>query len=259
MVGVGVVGDPDPERPQSPLDIGPYRALEWTDDHVRRFWEYESQFPENYFSYGYRDRIVPRLRGRLSGKKRVLDFGCGGGFLIPALSRVATKVYGVDFSPQSVELTKQRSAHLDNFAGAWSPTEVLDMGLKFDGILAVEVIEHLSDPQLTATLELIKQMLEPGGVVIFTTPNEEDLTEKRLYCPACDHVYHRWQHVRSWSRHTLAAFLETQGFRGVQTWTVDFSAPIGLGALAHVKRGFKAIGRRADPGLPHLLGAGELP
>ncbi|MFW2387502.1 MAG: class I SAM-dependent methyltransferase, partial [Polyangiales bacterium] len=114
-------------------------------------------------------------RGSLSGKKRVLDFGCGGGFLIPALSRVAGEVYGVDFSPTSVELTNERNANIANFRGATSPMEALDAGLKFDGILSVEVIEHLSDEQLAGTLDIIKRLLTPGGVIAFTTPNDEDL------------------------------------------------------------------------------------
>lgn len=254
------MSDKDPTKePRSPLDVGRYRALAWTDEHVRRFWEYESQFPENYFSYGYRDRLVPRLRGMLTGKKKVLDFGCGGGFLIPALSRVAGEVYGVDFSPKSVELTNQRSASIANFRGACSPTEALEQGLKFDGILAVEVIEHLSDEQLAGTLDLIKRMLEPGGVVVFTTPNDEDLTASRLYCPECDHVFHRWQHVRSWNAQTLGALLKEQGFRNVKAWTTDFSPPVGLGAWGQVRRVFRAIGNGADRGLPHLVAAGQLP
>ena len=202
---------------------------------------------------------MPRLRGMLSGRKKVLDFGCGGGFLMPALSHVAGEVYGVDFSPTSVELTKQRSAEIPNFRGAWSPAEALDMGLKFDGILAVEVIEHLSDEQLAGTLEIIKRMLEPGGVVVFTTPNDEDLAASRLYCPECDHVFHRWQHVRSWNAQTLSAFLAGQGFEDVKAWTTDFSPPVGFGVWGQVRRAARAIGQGSDPGLPHLVAAGRLP
>jgi 2-polyprenyl-3-methyl-5-hydroxy-6-metoxy-1,4-benzoquinol methylase len=191
---------------------------------VSRFWEYESQFPDNYFSYGYRDGLVPRLRGALSGKKRVLDFGWGGGFLIPALSRVAGEVYGVDFSPTSVE-----------------------------------VIEHLSDEQLEGTLDIIKRLLAPGGVIVFTTPNDEDLGASRLYCPECDHVFHRWQHIRSWSAESITAFLTAQGFRDVKAWTTDFSPPVGLGAWGQVRRAFRAIGNGRDTGLPHLVASGTLP
>ncbi|MGB5694891.1 MAG: class I SAM-dependent methyltransferase [Polyangiales bacterium] len=244
---------------KDPIEVGRYRGLVWTDDHVRRFWEYESQFPENYFSYGYRNKIVPRLRGALDGKKRVLDFGCGGGFLIPALSRVADEVYGVDFSPKSVELTNERSTHIENFKGAYAPHEAVEMGLEFDGILAVEVIEHLPDQQLESTVSLIKQLLEPGGVIVFTTPNEEDLAASRLYCPECDHVFHRWQHVRSWNTRSLAEFLRARGFVEARTWTTDFSPPLGLGVWGQVRRVARAIGNGADTGLPHLIGAAKMP
>jgi 2-polyprenyl-3-methyl-5-hydroxy-6-metoxy-1,4-benzoquinol methylase len=242
-----------------PIAVGRYRSLAWTDEQVRRFWEYESQFPENYLSYGYRDKIVPRLRGALKGKKRVLDFGCGGGFLIPALGRVAGEVYGVDFSPKSIELTNERNAHVPNFKGAYAPQELVEMGLEFDGLLSVEVIEHLSDGQLAATAELVKQLLEPSGVIVLTTKNDEDLAARRVYCPECDHVFHRWQHVRSWDTRSLFDFLTEQGFVDVRTWTTDFSPPLGLGVWGQVRRLARAVVNGADTGLPRLIGAARMP
>jgi hypothetical protein len=102
-------------------------------------------------------------------------------------------------------------------------------------------------------------LLAPGGVIVFTTPNDEDLGASRLYCPECDHVFHRWQHIRSWSAQSLSAFLTAQGFRDVKAWTTDFSPPVGLGAWGQVRRAFRAIGNGRDTGLPHLVAAGTLP
>lgn len=247
------------ERTGDSIEVGRYRALAWTDEHVRRFWEYESQFPENYFSYGYRNKIVPRLRGALNGMSRVLDFGCGGGFLIPAIAQVADEVYGMDFSARSVELTNARNVEVSGFKGAYEPNELLSMGLEFDAILSVEVIEHLSDAQLESSIELVTELLGPEGVLVVTTPNDEDLAAARLYCPQCDQVFHRWQHVRSWTADTLGAFLSNRGFEDVRTWTTDFSPPLGLGAWGQVRRLARALVGASDPGLPHLVGVAKRP
>lgn len=133
------------------------------------------------------------------------------------------------------------------------------MGLRFDGILSVEVIEHLSDERLESTLGLIKRLLQPGGVIVFTTPNDEDLAASRLYCPECDHVFHRWQHVRSWNRRSLSKLLAKRGFVDVRTWTTDFSPPLGLGIWGQVRRLARAIGDGTDKGLPHLVATAKKP
>ncbi len=94
-------------------------------------------------------------------------------------------------------------------------------GMKFDSIIATEVIEHLNDEQLTKTIKLIKNSLSDNGIAIFTTPNKEDLSKSMIYCPEADCVFHRWQHVRSWSEESLKKYLSTY-FDDVSTFIVDF-------------------------------------
>ena len=73
------------------------------------------------------------------------------------------------------------------FLGAWSPQEIADPGLagSFTTIFMVEVIEHLSDEHLAAAMVTIKRLLAPGGRLVCTTPNDEDLEAARKAISDC--------------------------------------------------------------------------
>jgi hypothetical protein len=44
-----------------------------------------------------------------------------------------------------------------------------------------------------------------------------------MICPCCRSVFHRRQHVRTWSQASLSAYLEQRGFRILDAFTTDFS------------------------------------
>ncbi len=87
----------------------------------------------------------------------------------------------------------------------------------------IEVIEHLYDEDLEALLQSVHRIINRDGIVIFTTPNEEQLEEASVWCPYCEKVFHRWQHVRSWSETELRRYLESKGFDIVASFTTDFN------------------------------------
>ena len=75
-------------------------------------------------------------------------------------------------------------------------------------------------------------MLKPGGRLVVTTPNEEDLEQSKVVCPECLARFHKMQHVRSWSARTLTERLEGYGFKGKATATL-LSQYTGAKAVAH--------------------------
>lgn len=56
------------------------------------------------------------------------------------------------------------------------------------------------------------RLIAPGGFIAITTPNNEDLNESTLLCPDCGCVFHRWQHVRSWTPKSLLSAMENNAF-----------------------------------------------
>lgn len=129
----------------------------------------------------------------------------GPGYLIEHLlkflgNKWGGQIYGLDFSKESIEKFREKFIGFNNVVNAmWVnklPSLIEDNFI--DCVFAVEIIEHLSDTYLSATLNEIYRILKPGGYLIITTPNNEDLEANKTICPECGCIFHRWQHVRSW-------------------------------------------------------------
>jgi SAM-dependent methyltransferase len=190
------------------------RDMEWTAERVQRFWDYESQFPQRYFTYTRARSLVARIGPYLKDAQRIVDYGCGRGYLTEQLLRLGAPVVAADYSPDSVAAVAERFTGQENFGGAFEVAELEARGETFDAIFVIEVIEHLTDPALAELFERVEKVASPGATVVITTPNREQLAKKTVFCPACNQQFHRWGHVRSWSDESLAEFVQARG------WTV---------------------------------------
>ncbi len=100
---------------------------------------------------------------------RILDVGCGGGLMSEALARMDAQVVGVDASPGNVAAARlharSQSVTVDYRLG--EPAEVLAPEERFDVVLALEVVEHVSD--VPAFLATAAALLAPGGMLFVST------------------------------------------------------------------------------------------
>jgi 2-polyprenyl-3-methyl-5-hydroxy-6-metoxy-1,4-benzoquinol methylase len=202
-------------------------TMEWNESNVKKFWDFYSNYPELYFTYQYGARIVDVVMPFIVPDSRILDFGCGTGFLINNLIEKPVKIYGVDLSPASVGTVNEKFKNKKNFQGAWlSDTMIANKEYIqfFDVVFLIEVVEHLNDEELKNVVNIVKKLLKPNGKLMITTPNKEDLAASLVYCPESDKVFHRWQHVRSWSMETLESYLTPFGFAAEKIFTIDFAA-----------------------------------
>jgi 2-polyprenyl-3-methyl-5-hydroxy-6-metoxy-1,4-benzoquinol methylase len=224
------------------------KAMEWTPERIQRFWHYQAQFPDDYFTKRFGARIARTLAPWLEGSRSVLDYGCGPGFLVRHLDALGFVVTATDASPEAVRKANANNRDVACFQGARPLGEILAADLRFDALVSVEAIEHMDDAALGDFFASARRLLRPEGRLVITTPNEEDLAKAEIYCPACDHTVHRWQHLRSWSETTLGAAVRAHGFSVRSVFTTDFAAPAIPGWRTVAKR---ALGRIEKQ--PHLV------
>jgi len=101
----------------------------------------------------------------------VLELGCGTGLYTRLLSPRVYRVTGVDFSATAIEKAIAQGQR-DNIQFVMGDMQDLSMfpDSAFDKILAIDVLEHLSDSQLRVSLREIVRLLKKDGVFVFFTP-----------------------------------------------------------------------------------------
>jgi 2-polyprenyl-3-methyl-5-hydroxy-6-metoxy-1,4-benzoquinol methylase len=110
--------------------------------------------------------IAPFAREGLAlfSPESILDVGCGNGIYGNVLRENRAKLFGIDMSPESVELCK---------SGGYNhviqcPAQRIEYGdEKFDMVFSSEVLEHVEDYE--QMLKEIHRVLKPGGGLILTT------------------------------------------------------------------------------------------
>ena len=87
---------------------------------------------------------VQALAMTLRGK--VLDFGCGSGFLIKILRASGIEAYGIELKREIIEASLHPEARefVTLYNGQF-PAPFADAS--FDGVISAEVIEHMPDPE----------------------------------------------------------------------------------------------------------------
>lgn len=200
----------------------------WTRDKASRFWQYMVAKPSEeatYFSHVVGAHVIAETRAHgipLSG--RVLDYGCGPGHLLKHLIAEGVPCEGADFDRVSLDQTRERVGTSPLFNGV-TLIDALPSQLPanaFDAVFLIETLEHLIGEELTATLTELRRILRPGGHLIVTTPNEEELEAHQKMCPDCGCVFHIVQHVTRWDRCSLAAVIRTAGLEPVATKELKF-------------------------------------
>ena len=111
-----------------------------------------------------------RALGDLSGK-RVLELGCGTGWLSVILCKLGAEVDGIDVSPRLVEIARER-AKVNGIEGqvrfeVMSAHELSYPGETFDRVYGLSLLHHVNVDQCVAQ---VNRVLKPGGKAVFSEP-----------------------------------------------------------------------------------------
>ena len=153
-----------------------------TED-VKNFWEknplcsIESKFTigsSDFFSdYDYQREEIETIERsyeiheyqKFKGKK-VLDVGCGNGYVLNFYSKEGAHVHGIDLTKTAIDLTKKRF-EMNNLNGEFSVQDAQNLLYEdnyFDCICSMGVLHHVPDTQ--KAISEIFRVLKPGGRII---------------------------------------------------------------------------------------------
>jgi 2-polyprenyl-6-hydroxyphenyl methylase/3-demethylubiquinone-9 3-methyltransferase len=112
----------------------------------------------------------PKQAGCLKGL-RILDIGCGGGILSEPLARLGAAMVGADPAETNIEVARAHAEQggLSIDYRATTAESLADAGERFDIVLAMEVVEHVSDVDLF--VRRCAEMVKPGGMMVAATLN----------------------------------------------------------------------------------------
>jgi SAM-dependent methyltransferase len=132
---------------------------------------------------------------------RLLDVGCGPGFLLEAAAQTGYDVWGVDPSAYIVSVAQEKfGARVRH-----GTIETVDLEpASFDVVVAFDTFEHVYDP--LKFLDRARALLKPRGVLAITTPDPTSVLARVFG--------RRWvsfkipEHVFYWSRRTMARAMD---------------------------------------------------
>lgn len=138
-----------------------------------------------------------KFRDHISSGSKVLDFGCGGGFLLKNLS--CSKRVGVEVNPAAVDTARANGVEVF--------TRVDDVPNEYvDVIISNSALEHTLQP--LEELKSLYKKLVPGGKIVFVVP--------------CESIAYRYRpndvnhHLYSWSPMCLGNLFSEAGFAVVE-------------------------------------------
>ena len=102
---------------------------------------------------------------------KILDIGCGGGLLCEPLNRLGATVTGIDPSSSNIEVAKLHSKKMNlNIKYMHCSPENLNFKGKFDVILNMEVVEHVSN--ISLFIKNCARLIKKNGIMFVATINK---------------------------------------------------------------------------------------
>lgn len=191
-------------------------------------WDNERPHTEAYLHEPLRNLLqhFARSPDGISAAPRVLDLGCGNGYLVETLHRWGYQAVGVDPSASGIAEARRRAPALSFHQAAASPEQLAALHLPpFDVVVSTEVVEHCYSPSEWAAAA--HTSLRPGGLLICSAPYHGYLKNSALALSGKldAHFTALWEggHIKFWSRRTLTKLLIDAGFqplafRGAGRW-----------------------------------------
>jgi ubiquinone/menaquinone biosynthesis C-methylase UbiE len=202
---------------------------------MRDFYESVwSPLPDDPEPWAWRKRRALLLAEARPGE-RVLDLGCGAGRFVAALRDAGAEPIGVELAEAALERARRNVPGADLRLVAADGTLPLGHGA-VDLVWCSEVLEHV--PDTVAFLTEVRRVLDRDGRLLVTVPDHGLV--RRILIALARHDTHYdplGQHVRFYTRRSLARTLRATGFAGVRIEPLSGPPLLRTALVAHAVRG----------------------
>jgi len=158
---------------------------------------------------------------------RMLEVGCGEGWLLAAAARAGIEVWGLDFSDDGLRRFNPEMLDFAEFGDAFEALDrLVAAGERFDLAAMEHVLEHVTDPE--ALLARLPRVIAPGGALALTVPN--DFSPLQLAARAAGLIDRDFwvappQHLNYFDAPSLTCLLTRLGWRvclGYASFPIDW-------------------------------------
>ena len=158
--------------------------------------------------------------------ERILDLGCGDGFLTRRLAESGATLVGVDASPQMVAAAKERGVDARCVSG-----EALSFDQEFDAVFSNAALHWMTDQD--AVLQGVYRALKPGGRFVAECGGQGNIAAIRVALLAVLQVHgvpvERIENNRFYAPAEYRSRLERQGFQVEQITLTPRPTPLPSG------------------------------
>lgn len=176
------------------------------------------------------------LRRSVSGRLgKVLSLCCGDGQFELMMAPHATRVVGLDISPESIAAAK-RAAKVSgvlNVEFRCLPLEHLEWSEIYDTVVILQALHHVPPSDVSELLRCIHDHLTPGGLFYSQEPNRKGVlrTVGRVVLGQHYGHYHTPDELEL-DPAELAGCLKHVGFKNIHVGSIDLTLNPGLFILA---------------------------
>jgi 2-polyprenyl-3-methyl-5-hydroxy-6-metoxy-1,4-benzoquinol methylase len=204
-----------------------YKSWQKPEDNIN-----ETGSTNLYLSRQYAKFLSKALkRTDLKGLK-ILDFGAGTGSMAEAMEKSGAEIVAVE--PFGYDYIERKGITVFH-----TLDEILAQQQIFDGVVSLEVVEHLPEP--LKDLKTIYSILKPKGWLYVSTPNSHGLNARIMR--------DRWRealkvgHIALYNSKSLSKLLSLAGFQGERLkWWVKYQDSIIIQAKDYLLQQFWADG-----------------
>lgn len=130
-----------------------------------------------------RGEIINLLKPQKS--ERILEIGCGAGYMLRQLEKYGCTPIGIDRSPEVVKMAKKNVLGSQVIRGIADKLSFREFS--FNKIVCQHLIEHLDD--VASALQAWRRVLKDDGCLVIATPNCDYPDPDIFYDPDHKHIF----------------------------------------------------------------------